>query len=111
MTRLRLEMQSVADNQLCPGLLITPQIDESYWTFRVVLSARQAIVCFPKFTGFGIGFQQEDDWNTNLPYTCTAEQIYRHIRHNQGDASIKKPTVLAAIRLCQQAVKTMRKEP
>lgn len=57
-------------------LLITPPIDGDYWQFRVKLSDTQSIVGFPKFGTIGIGFAQEADWNTNLPYTCTAAQIF-----------------------------------
>lgn len=85
------------------SLLLAPPIDEDYWAWRVRLSDRQAIVGFPKFTTIGIGFAVEDDWNTNLPYTCPAEQIYDHIAHNKGDDAISAGDCLAAIRLIQEA--------
>lgn len=83
--------------------MLTPAIDEDYWAWRVRLSETQAILGFPKFTTIGIGFAAEEDWNTNLPYTCSAEQIYDHIEHNKGDDSISRADCLAAIRLVQAA--------
>jgi len=82
---------------------ITPPIDDDYWLFRVAVSEKQAIVGFPKFWTIGIGFQHEDDWNTNLPYSCEAEEIYNHIAHNKGDDTISEATCLTAIRAIQQA--------
>ena len=64
-------------------LMITPPLDEDYWLFRVKLYEDQAMLGFPKFNTVGIGFAQEEDWNTNLPYTCDAQQIYDHIKHNK----------------------------
>ena len=78
-------------------ILVTPPIGENYWLLRVALSDNQAIVAFPKFLTIGIGFQHELDWNTNLPYTCTAEEIYNHIKHNKGDDSISQDDCIAAI--------------
>ena len=43
-------------------VMITPAINKDFWTMRVPLSEKQAIVTFPKFTTFGVGFQMEDDW-------------------------------------------------
>lgn len=71
------------------GVLVTPPIGEDYWIMRVPVSDKQAVVCFPKFFTIGIGFQNETDWNTNLPYTGDAEDIFRHIAHNKG-AAIQK---------------------
>jgi hypothetical protein len=84
-------------------VVLTPPIDENYWLYRVRLSDRQAIVGFPKFSTVGVGFAQEEDWNTNLPYMCTAEEIFKHILHNKGDASIDDADVMLAIRMVQQA--------
>lgn len=75
--------------------LLTPPIDGDYWLIRVPLTDTQAIVAFPKFFTIGIGFQREEDWNTNLPYTCGAHEIYSHIAHNKGDDTISD-AVLAA---------------
>lgn len=86
------------------GLMLTPPIGEDYWEYRVRVADGQAIVGFPKFFTVGIGFAVEEDWNTNLPYTCTAEEIYEHIEHNRGDESITREDCLAAIRMIQQAV-------
>ena len=83
-------------------LMITPPITEDYWLARVPLGGGQAIVCFPKFMTIGIGFQRETDWNTNLPYSCPDEEIYEHIKHNQGRrCRASKAVVLDAIRLIQ----------
>jgi hypothetical protein len=88
-------------------ILATPPIDDDYWIMRVPVSENQAIVTFPKFCTYGIGFQHEDDWNTNLPYRCDAEEIYNHIRHNKGDKRITKAKCLDAIRLLQAAIREM----
>jgi hypothetical protein len=85
-------------------VLLTPSISENYWSYRVILSDKQAIIAFPKFATLGIGFAVEDDWNTNLPYTQDAERIFEHIAHNKGDPSIKDTDCLAAIRLLQEAI-------
>lgn len=63
-------------------ILITPPISSDYWSYRVQLNERQALVGFPKFGSIGIGFAREDDWNTNLPYTCHTLEILSHIWHN-----------------------------
>ena len=86
------------------GIAITPAIDEDYWAYRVRLSETQAIVGFPKFFTVGVGFAQEEDWNTNLPYTCGTEEIYEHIAHNKGDDSISREDCLTAIQMVQQAI-------
>jgi len=84
-------------------VLITPPIDEDFWIFRVPLSDKQAIVGFPKFFTIGIGFQVEEDWNTNLPYTADAKKIFNHISHNKWDDSISDADCIAAIRIVQEA--------
>ena len=86
------------------NIMITPPIDETYWAYRVRLSDEQSVIAFPKFFTIGIGFAQEEDWNTNLPYTCDACEIRDHILHNKGDESISDDDVLAAIRLIQDAI-------
>jgi hypothetical protein len=89
--------------------MLTPPIDEDYWTYRVRLSDTQAIVGFPKFLTVGVGFAVEgDDWNCNLPYTCDARQIYEHIEHNKGDDAISREDCIAAIEMIQAAAKTDR---
>jgi hypothetical protein len=89
-------------------LLLTPPIDEGYWWMRVPLSPSQAIVAFPKFGTVGIGFQQEDDWNTNLPYSCKATEIFNHISHNKGASDISDETCVRAIELIQEAIRQIR---
>ena len=74
------------------------------------LSEIQAIVGFPKFFTVGIGFAQEEDWNTNLPFTCDADEIYEHIAHNEGDDSISREDCIAAIRLVQEAAAAVATE-
>lgn len=86
-------------------VLITPPIDEGYWWMRVPVSDQQAVVCFPKFMTIGIGFQQEEDWNTNLPYTGEAQHIFDHISHNKGDDSIADADCVTAIEMLQAAIK------
>lgn len=94
------------------GLMLTPGINEDYWAYRVRLTDKQSVVNFPKFSTIGIDFAVEEDWNTNFPFTCTAEEICDHIWHNAGDKSITREQVLAAIRLIQEAAQADRaKEP
>lgn len=88
-------------------IMVTPPIDEDYWLFRVPVSDKQAVVGFPKFGTIGIGFQKEDDWNTNLPYQCSTDKIFNHIKHNKGDESIPDDSVLAAILEIQIAAKEL----
>jgi hypothetical protein len=84
-------------------ILVTPPLNEDYWVLRVPLTDKQAIVAFPKFTLIGIGFQVEDnDWNTNLPSNCEAEEIYEHIKCNKGDDSISDEACIEAIQLIQK---------
>src|SRR5258707_9591791 len=90
------------------AIMITPPLDEDYWLFRVKLAEDQAIVGFPKFGTVGIGFAQEEDWNTNLPYTCNTQQIYDHIKHNKAHDEITDEDCLEAIRLIQLAVGQIR---
>ncbi len=51
-----------------------------------------------------LGFAVEDDWNTNLPYTSTSGDIFRHIAHNKGDESISDEDCMAAIAMVQAAI-------
>lgn len=85
--------------------VMTPPIDESYWRYRVRLTDSQSIVGFPKFFTVGIGFSLEEDWNTNLPYTSDAKEIFDHIKHNKADDSIGDEDCLTAIRMIQHAAK------
>ncbi|MCP4304694.1 MAG: hypothetical protein GY788_07425 [bacterium] len=96
----------VKDNgNLGNGILITPPIDEDYWALRVPVSNNQAIVTFPKFNTYGVGFQREEDWNTNLPYTCDAQEIFDHISHNKGDDNISDEGCIKAIEMLQAELK------
>lgn len=102
---LTLETREQANETATAGpVSLTPFVNEDYWQYRVRLTDKQAIVGFPKFFTIGIGFAVEDDWNTNLPYTCTAEEIYEHIKHNAGDETITRDDCLTAIGLIQDAV-------
>ena len=104
-TELKLERRDQPDETPVIGgvVMLTPAIEENYWNYRVVLGEHQAILGFPKFGTIGIGFAVEEDWNTNLPYTCDAEAIFMHIRHNKGDDRITDASVVSAIRLVQEA--------
>ncbi len=93
------------DGNLGNGVLITPAINEDYWTMRVPISKNQAIVTFPKFTTYGIGFQHESDWNTNLPYTCYPQEIFDHISHNKGDDNIQDEVCIKAIEMLQEELR------
>jgi hypothetical protein len=64
----------------------------------------QAVVAFPKFGLIAIGFQREKDWNTNLPSSLSAEEIYNHIKHNKTDTP-KEEDCLGAIRMIQEHIK------
>jgi hypothetical protein len=86
------------------GLIaFTPPIDEDYWAYRVIVGEHQAVVGFPKFTTIGIGFAVEENWNTNLPYTCETEKIWNHIKQNKGQEDIPDEWCIDAIKLIQQA--------
>ena len=85
-------------------MMLTPSIDEGYWAYRVVLSPSQALNAFPKFGTVGIGFAVEEDWNTNLPYTCGVDEIWEHIRHNKGDDSISDTDCIQAIVMLRNAI-------
>lgn len=92
------------------ALLVTPPINDDYYLARVPLDGN-AIVCFPKFTTIGIGFQKEDDdWNTNLPYRCDAEEIWNHIKKNKGKGRITKQQGIAAIKLLQEYAAKLMEE-
>lgn len=112
--KLELQINSKAINDTSrslegTGIVITPPIDEDFWLYRVPVSEKQAIVGFPKFGTIGVGFQVEDDWNTNLPSGTTAIEIYDHIKHNKGDKRIRREKCIEAIMMIQNAVLTMRR--
>jgi hypothetical protein len=83
-------------------LLITPPLDADYFVARIPLSKGQSIVVFPKFGGYGCGFAQEEDWNTNLPISCQPEKIWDHIKHNRKHSSITKERGVLAIGMLQK---------
>jgi len=90
------------------GILFTPPVgDEDYWVFRVGLNEAQAVVGFPKFGTIGIGFAEEEDWNTNLPYTVSAEKILEHIWHNAGP-TVSREQALEAIEMIKAAAHELR---
>jgi hypothetical protein len=89
--------------------MLTPPIGQDYWIFRVPLYKDQALVAFPKFTTIGIGFQIEDDWNTNLPYTSDAEGLYEHIEHNRLYEEITKEMIIEAINLLKPLCDNFKK--
>lgn len=85
-------------------ILIGGTCEEEDILFKVTLYKEQALIAFPKFTTIAIGFAvEEDDWNTNLPYTCDAEEIYNHIKVNKKYKEIKKKDCIKAIQLLQKA--------
>lgn len=107
--KLELERRNQVDKTPMLGAaMLTPDVNEDYWAYRVRLSDEQAIVGFPKFMTIGIGFAVETDWNSNLPYACDTEKIFGHIKHNKGDGSISDDDVRAAIALVQQAAREDR---
>jgi len=86
------------------GISITPPVGEDWWLYRVAVGGEQAVVAFPKFGLIAIGFQKEKDWNTNLPASLDAEEIYNHIQHNKTDIP-KKEDCVRAIRMIQDHIK------
>ena len=84
-------------------MAITPPLDADYFIARVPLFKDQAIVIFPKFFTIGCGFaKEEEDWNTNLPLSTEAEQIYNHIKVNKHYDEITDEQCIAAIRELQE---------
>lgn len=93
------------------NVMITPPVgDEDYWLFKVMVSDSQALVGFPKFMQIGIGFQQEEDWNSNLPSTTEAEDIFNHIKDNKGDDSIPNERCIEAIEMIRTAAAAYKQE-
>lgn len=92
------------DGNIGNGIMITPKIDEDYWIMRVQVSDNQAVVAFPKFGTIGVGFQHEEDWNTNLPYSVPASEIFDHISHNKGSDSILDSDCINAIEAMQAEI-------
>jgi len=92
------------------AIAVTPPLDEGYWIYRVPLKHGQAIVAFPKFFTVGCGFAQEEDWNTNLPISCSASEIYNHIEHNKKYDDITREECIAAIEAIQWVVNQRKAE-
>jgi hypothetical protein len=90
--------------------MLTPPVGEDYWAYRVRVGDGQAIVAFPKFMTIGVGFAKEEDWNTNLPWTTAAKEIFDHISHNKGDDSITDADCVRAIEMIQAAIEQDRAE-
>ena len=86
-------------------IMFTPAINEDYYIMKVNLYKDQALVAFPKFGLIGIGFAQESDWNSNLPYQVPAERLYKHIRSNKKYRAITKQMCLEGLKLLQEACK------
>jgi hypothetical protein len=86
-------------------VMMTPMLDEDYWVFRIQLHKDQSLLAFPKFWTMGIGFAKEEDWNTNLPYTCTTYEIYKHILKNKKYKEITAKGLMQAIETLQKASK------
>lgn len=81
--------------------------DENYWLFRVKLHADQSIVAFPKHGMIGIGFAEEEDWNTNLPSTIDAQEIFDHIKHNKKYSEIPDDDCIKAIQMIQATIQSL----
>ena len=56
-----------------------------------------------KFGTMGIGFSEEEDWNTNLPYSCEADEIAKHIWKNRKYPQITKKILIEAIEVLRKA--------
>ena len=91
-------------------VMMTPAINEDYWIMRVKVFRNQAIVAFPKFGLIGVGFAQESDWNTNLPYQTPAERLYQHIEVNKKYKTLTKERCIEAIKMLQCACANYEKE-
>ena len=92
------------------SVMLTPDLGEGYWKYRVHLFKDQYLLAFPKFGTIGIGFAIEDeDWNTNLPYTSSSESIASHIIHHHKYPEITKSMVIEAIELLQKTISEERR--
>lgn len=89
-------------------LVMTPPISDDYWAYRVRVANGQAVLGFPKYGTIGIGFAVENDWNSNLPYWCGNEEIYKHIAHNRGTPDLSEAVCRRAIELIQAAAHDAR---
>jgi hypothetical protein len=91
-------------------IMFTPAISEDYWIMRIKLYRNQALVAFPKFGLIGVGFANESDWNTNLPYQVSAEKLYQHIERNKKYEALTKERCIQAIKMLQFACANYEKE-
>lgn len=89
------------------GVIVAPNIDENYFVAKIQLYKDQSINLFPKFFTYGIGFAQEIDWNTNLPFQIDAEEIYDHIAINKKYDEISKEECIKAIKELQDIAKKL----
>lgn len=110
MTSLQLRLERKGQEPggiLADGLvMITPQLGEDYWSYRVCVSEGQAVLGFPKFGVIGCGFAVEDaDANRNLPINMQPQEICEHIWINRGDESITRADVVAAVTLIRDAAR------
>lgn len=71
---------------------------------------QQSQLAFPRFFTIGIGFAKEEDWNTNLPYSCSADEIYGHIKHNKLYKEITKEQCVEAISELQKRCAILMKQ-
>jgi hypothetical protein len=109
--KLILERKNQPDQTAIIGpAMITPPIQKDYWEYRVQLGEGQAILGFPKFNTIGVGFALEKDWNTNLPFRCSTEEIWQHIKHNRGKTIAKPLEIKRAIDLICEAAAQDRSE-
>jgi hypothetical protein len=90
---------------LLGAFALTPPIDGDFWMWRVPVAKNQSIVAFRKFGTIGCGFQREKDWNTNLPLSCDATEIYDHIAHNKGCRATRAKCIAAITALQDFALK------
>lgn len=103
--RLVLDRRAQVDATITAGfVMLSPPLGEDYWTYRVRLTNRQAVVGFPKFETIGIGFAIEAvSTNMNLPYRLPAAMIAGHIACNKGDNTIPDEAVIQAIQMIRDA--------
>ena len=80
-----LRLQSRARSRLGPmdAKRFASTWDTGKWVARVWLTSRQAVELFPKFGSWAVGMRCEsEDGNTNLPISCSTEQIVEHLSVN-----------------------------
>lgn len=92
------------------NIMITPPLGGENWVYRVRLDGKQSMLGFKKFMTIGIGFDEEDDWNTNLPWSHEAMNIWNHIKHNKGSDDISDENCIEAIKMIQVAVEQNKED-